>query len=238
MTRSQRLRLAPVVALLATLGCSDDEIGSNPPVNQTLEAKLAETLPTTVMPLIGFMKTVSGRLTVFPTPGTTGLDCPDTSGWCSAGSAVCYLDYVDGIDRIFTFDECVVAGGNQPLTLDGKVSAIPSTLGSGLLGEITIANLVVNDSPVISGTGKTITQICSYTADVQAGGTRVLGGVVICDADTYPTGGELYVLFSRYQITIQFDGTRTPPAYALRSGDRVADCTVDLEKLTASCVLI
>jgi hypothetical protein len=239
MKRSKLLRLVPVVAFLAAVSCNEDEVGTSTPVDETLEAKLAQTLPGTVMPLIGFMKTVSGRLTIFPTSGTTGLDCPETTDWCSTGTATCYLDHVDGLDRIFTFDECVVAGADRPLTLDGTVSAIPSTLGPGLLGEITIPSLVLNDSPPISGAGKTFTQTCQYDADVHAGDTWITGYATICDADTYPSGGQLYLVFSHYQITIAFDGTSTPPASAIRTGGNpVADCEIDLETLTASCVRI
>jgi hypothetical protein len=233
MTQTQKrlwcVLVLPVL-LLSGAGCNDDDDDVlNAPVDQAVETALNSALTTTVVPLVGFMAAV-GDLLSSPLQGAVGgLACPDTSDWCSTGSVAC-TPTVNGL--AFTFDQCEVATGDLPLTLDGNVTAVPgSTVG------LTLTSLFINDSPAISGTGSIDTSACDYVVNMQTSEATVSGTVTQCDSDEFPTGEALLIGFGDFLVTVTFNGSSVAPATATQAGTPVASCSINLaaSPLTSTC---
>jgi len=223
--------LAAAVAMLLVLpGCDDDDDVTSIPADAAVEAGLNSALQTTVVPLVTFMGTIGDLLTApAPAVGPRGLNCPNTSEWCTTGSVVCS---VTGTGYSFDFDECQVVTGDDPMTLDGVVDAAP-----GSVVALTLTNLFINNSPAISGTGTIDTAACDYNVDVQTADADIVGTVTQCDKDLYPTGDQLFVSFDDFLITITLDGSNTASVNATQGGTPVATCTIDLDSdpLTSVC---
>jgi hypothetical protein len=200
-------------------------------VDQAVEAGLDETITTTVVPLMTFMGAVGDLLTAPPVARVPAgvFACPNTSNWCASGSVVCA---VAGQGLNFDFNGCLVAGGDEPLTLTGDVTAVP---GTPIL--LTLNNLFINDSPAMTGTGSIDTAACDYTVNVHTSDATIAGTITSCDEDPYPTGDTITVGFSDFLVQVFFDGTHIAHAGALRNGTPVASCTIDLdvEPFTSSC---
>ena len=229
MKRSKKawLALVCVVALLPVVGCNDDDV-LDVPVDQAVEAGLNSALTETIVPLVQFMGAVGDLLTApIAQRAVAGTACPDTSGWCSSGTATCSQG-ANGLD--FDFDECQVVTGDAPLLLDGNVTAVP---GSPIL--LTLTNLFINNEAPISGTGQIDVNNCDYTVSVATDAATIAGTVTKCDQDDYPTGDVVGIGFSGYLVTITFNGTNTAPAVATQDGTPVADCTINLDSFTSSC---
>jgi hypothetical protein len=222
------LAAAAVAMLLVQPGCDDDDDVTSIPADAAVEAGLNNALQTTVVPLVSFMGTI-GNLLAAPSVGPRGLNCPNTSEWCTTGSVVCS---VTGTGYDFDFDECQVVTGDEPLTLDGDVA-----VASGSVVGLTLTNLFINNSPAISGTGTIDTAACDYNIDVETNEASIVGTVTSCDKDPYPTGDQLFVTIDDFLITITLDGSSTASVLATQGGTPVATCTIDLESepLTSVC---
>lgn len=227
MKDSKRALLAFLcaVAMLSVAGCHNDDDVFEPPVDQAVEAGLDSAITTTVVPFATFMGAMGDLLSARAAVG--GIGCPDTSGWCSSGTASCTVGG-NGLD--FGFDACHVVTGDEPLTLDGNVTATPgSPIG------LTLTNLFINTSPAISGTGTVGLGTCTYVVNVHTSDATVQGSIVQCDADAYPTGNSLAIGFDDFLVTIVFDGTNIVDATAVRGASSVAVCTLNLDTRTSSC---
>ncbi len=222
------LVLAFAMAMLFVAGCDDDDDVTSIPADAAVEAGLNSALQTTVVPLVTFMGTIGDLLTA-PSMGPRGLNCPNTSEWCTTGSVVCS---VTGTGYSFDFDECQVVTGDEPLTLDGVVD-----VASGSVIGLTLTDLFINSSPAISGTGTIDTAACDYHIDVDTNDASIVGTVTSCDKDPYPTGDQLFVSFDDFLITITLDGSNIASVLAMQGGTPVATCTIDLESepLTSVC---
>jgi len=224
------LVLAAAIAMVFVPGCSDDNNDlTNLPPDALVEAGLNSALQTTVEPLFGFMGALGDLLSAAPAAGARGLGCPDTSAWCASGTVVCSFT---GTAFHFDFDECLAVTGDDPLTLDGDIDAIP-----GSVVALTLTNLFINNSPAISGTGTINTSSCDYFVDVSTADASIVGTVTSCDSDPYPTGQSLLISFDVFQMTITLDGSNIASVFATSGGTPVATCTIDLDSdpLTSVC---
>ena len=224
--RTAWLVLATAVAMLVVPACSDDP--TDVPVDQAVEAGMNTAITGTVVPLVQFMGAVGDLLTAPIAPrAVEGLACPDTTGWCNAGSVTCTPG---GTGYDFDFNECRVVTGDAPIVVDGAVNVVPGTPI-----HLTLANLRINDAAAMSGAGTIDVNACDYTVNVATSGTTVVGTVTQCDADNYPTGDTVGIGFNGYIVTVTLNGTNSAPAVATKDGDPVADCTLNLDTLTTSC---
>ena len=224
------LVLAATMALLVVVpGCDDDDDVTSLPADQIVEAGLNSALQTTVVPLVTFMGTIGDFLTAAPAVSPRGLNCPDTSSWCAAGTVVCS---VTGTGYHFDFDECSV-DTEDALLLDGDVDAAPAGSTVGL----TFTNLFINNQSPISGTGSIDTVACDYTVDVSTDDAGIVGTVTSCDADPWPTGDQLLISVDDYLMTITLDGSQFASVFATQGGTPVANCIIDLDSqpLTSVC---
>jgi len=195
VNRSLYLRLlavtsAAVFVVLAGLGvgCSstDDVVGDA--TAQAVEAGLNDVLTGTVEPLAAFLGAVPTIVGagVARTSFGGGVTCPDTGSVCSAGSVTC-TPSGGGFTLTFDFDECVVATGDEPFTLDGVVVATP-----GATIALSLNSLFINNSAAMTGTGSVTVGTCSIVANVgTTDGTSVVGSIIQCDSDNYPTVARL-----------------------------------------------
>ena len=224
------LVLVGLLALLPVVGCNDDDDEVfNPPVDQAVETGLDSALSSTVVPIVGFMGAV-GELMSSPFAGAVGgLACPDTSEWCDTGTVSC-TQTLEG--QAFDFEACQVATGDLPLTVNGDVTAVPGGTIS-----LTLTNVVVNNSPAVSGTGSIDVEDCDYTVNLQTADASVSGTVTQCDTDEFPTGETLAIGFDDFLVTVTFNGSSVAPATASQSGTPVATCSIDLaaSPLTSTC---
>jgi len=224
MMRSKRISPALVlvaIGVLAMPGC-DDSNPTDVPVDQQVESGLNGALQNTVIPLAAFMGAVGTALS-----SPFGAACPSTTGWCTAGDATC-TQGANGLD--FAFDACRFATADDPLVLDGDVTAIP---GSPV--RLTLNGLSINGSASMSGTGTVDTGSCDVTVNVHTSSVTVVGTVTQCDQDPFPTGETVAIGFSGYLVTVVLDGTATPHATATKDGTPVASCTIALDTLTSTC---
>lgn len=226
-SKGPRLALVCLLALLPIVGCSDDDDLFDVPVEEAVENGLDEALTTTVVPMVTFMGALGDFMSSPFARAPGGLACPTTSSWCSSGNAVCTTGF-PGLD--FDFNQCAV--DQEPITVDGGVNAVP---GSTIA--LTFTNVVINGSSPMSGTGSIDSAACDYTVNVHSDDATVVGLVTICDGvDDYPTADTLGIGFSDFQVLIVFNGTNTVPATATQNGLPVADCTINLDTFTSSCV--
>lgn len=220
------LGIAFAAALIASVGCSDDDNPVEVPVDQVVEAGINDALTTTVVPVVRFMGAVGDLLTA--RNAVAGFVCPDTTGWCSAGTVACTPN---GNALDFDFDQCAVVTGDAPLTLDGIVSVVPTSTIF-----LTFANLFINDSPSITGTGSINVSECDYTIDVSTDNAYINGLVTQCDSDPYPiTGSVVNISFGDYLVTISPNGTSSAPATASQGKNIVATCAINLDTFTSAC---
>lgn len=218
-------------AMLVVPGCnSDDKIPTAPAPAPVVQAGLNSALQTTVVPLVSFFGALS-QLLAPPAPmrAGAGFGCPDTTAWCAGGTVSCS---VGATGLAFNFDQCVLATGDLPITLDGDIVAVPGTTIA-----LTLTNLFVNNSPAMSGTGTIDPVGCDYTVDITTADATVSGLVTKCATDNYPTGDTLYISFGDFLVTIVFDGTNPAHATATLSGTPVASCTIDqaADPISSSC---
>ena len=218
------------------VGCSKDDIVGNATAD-AVEAGLNSALSETVVPLNSFIGKIPdivngvGR----PSLGFVAVCPANPSSVCDGGGqAVCTV--INGNTQLqFVFDQCVVATGDVPFTLDGEMIATP--------GDPTINlqfnNLFIEDtSPAINGSGSVNVAGCSYTVAVTSDTTSINGTIVQCDTDSYPTNqSSLSITLDNVLLDISFDGSNIANALAYNGKTLIADCNINLalDPISSSC---
>ncbi len=220
--------VACAVAMVEVPGCHSNDNVTNVPTEQTVQTDLNKALTTTVVPAVQFFATIGASLGAFN--AVAGFACPDTSTWCSTGTATCSTT---ATGYHFDFNQCAAVSGGQPLTVHGGVDEVPNPPNYGL----TLTNLVINGSPAISGTGSINTSNCNYVINVQSTDASISGTIVKCSSDTYPTGNTLTINVDNFLVSIVFNGTNTAQATAMQGTSTVAYCSINLDSdpLTSTC---
>jgi hypothetical protein len=212
--------------LLAMIGCSKDDVLDELGVDEAVEAGLDSAIQDTVVPVVTFMGYAGDLLGA----RTFGAVCPDTSSWCSSGTAACAVGG-DGISYDFTFSQCQAVTGDAPLLLNGNLHALPTATGA----DLTLSNLSINGSDPVSGTGTITSASCTYDIAMNAGDTGINGAYVQCDADNYPTGNTITISFDDFYVYVYLDGDNSADADAYQGKSQVADCSINLDSLTSAC---
>lgn len=230
MKSSKQIWAAISIALLAlaVVGCSSADDAIDSATAKAIEDGLDDALESTVVPLFTFLGGFPALIGVVVSPAGGG--CPDTSGWCTTGSATCSMP---GSTLDFDFSDCEIVTGDGPATVDGMISATPTDPMN-----LTLTNVSLNDSSRMTGTGVINQNACSYDANISTDDDVFVDGIVIlCEGDDFPQGDKVVVSFDGFVITITFDGSSTATAKAKEDGETIAVCDIDLDSdpLKSSC---
>jgi hypothetical protein len=224
-----------VVALASIgVGCNEADEIKGDATAQAVESGLNTALSETVVPVFTLLSEIPGIISG-GAGLTRGLVCPNTDSVCDGGgSVVCTTN--DGVHYNFNFDQCIIATGDIPVTLDGLL--VTTSFDPY---QLTLTNLFLLDgTPAVNGTGEVSITGCTYTANVTStDGTVVDGTIVQCDGvNDYPTNqSHISLALDDVQIEISFDGSTTAHAVATQGGNTVANCSINIagSPITSSC---